>query len=175
MNTSEKFLIDTNSFITPYLNYYPFDFASPFWEQLGRHITEGSIDILDMVKNEIVKGKKGKDQLSDWLRSIKIKNLVSHKDPDIVAKYSEVLMHIQNSEFYSVKALREWSQNDVADPWLIAAAHVHNYKIITFEQPIPGLNSRNPCGRPKIPDIARAFDVKCENLFYMMRKLSIML
>ncbi len=32
---TEKFLIDSNIFITPYQNYYPFDLAPGFWKQLA--------------------------------------------------------------------------------------------------------------------------------------------
>lgn len=31
-NTSIKYLIDTNSLITPFKTYYPFDFAQKFWD-----------------------------------------------------------------------------------------------------------------------------------------------
>ena len=51
----ELFLIDANSLITPFLSYYPFDFAPSFWSQISDHISNGSIVILDMVKAEILK------------------------------------------------------------------------------------------------------------------------
>ena len=31
--SKEIFLIDANSLITPYLTYYPFDFAESFWDK----------------------------------------------------------------------------------------------------------------------------------------------
>lgn len=37
----QKFMIDTNSFITPYRQYYAFDFTRAFWEQLEQNINDG--------------------------------------------------------------------------------------------------------------------------------------
>lgn len=31
----EKYLLDANVFVTPYQNYYPFDFTPGFWNQLS--------------------------------------------------------------------------------------------------------------------------------------------
>lgn len=46
----QKFMIDTNSFITPYRQYYAFDFTRAFWEQLEQNINDGKIVMLDMVR-----------------------------------------------------------------------------------------------------------------------------
>ena len=61
---NEKFLIDANSFITPHLQFYPFDFAKSFWSQIEAQIEIGSIVILDMVKAEVLRGN---DNLKDWM------------------------------------------------------------------------------------------------------------
>ena len=42
----EVFLIDSNSLISPYQLYYPFDFASRFWDQLKEKIEDGNVIIL---------------------------------------------------------------------------------------------------------------------------------
>ena len=164
--SKECFLIDANSLITPYLAYYPFDFAKNFWVQLAKHITNGDIAILDMVKAEILQGN---DSLKDWMESLSIANYIDHKDPGIINIYSSVLTHIQFNRCYKIAALNEWAKVNVADPWLIAAAKVKGYTIITFEGSNKGLNSRNPSKIAKIPDVAKEFNVKTENLFYMMR------
>jgi len=165
-------LIDANTLMTPYQSYYPFDFAPKFWYQLESAVEDGSVVILDMVKKEV---EKGNDLLSEWIKSIRIPNLIDHREKDILDKYSEVLRYIQTSESYSARALQEWSQGDVADAWLIATALVHGYTIITFEASSHGIDVRNPSSNPKIPDVCAALHVKCEKLFYMMRTLSFML
>ena len=64
-DTSEKFLIDSNAIITPYQQYYPFDFAKVFWDSLGRELQGGSIVLLELVRDEIVKGD---GSLSEWAK-----------------------------------------------------------------------------------------------------------
>jgi hypothetical protein len=46
---AEIFLLDSNSFITPYQRYYPFDLVPLFWKCLEREIQKGSIVVLDKV------------------------------------------------------------------------------------------------------------------------------
>ena len=128
VNAKEKFLIDSNSFITPYRFYYAFDLIPSYWEELARHTEAGRIILLDMVKKEIEQGKD---------------------------------------------ALNAWSQATVADPWLIAAAAVNGYTIISDEASAGTLSIKNQSKNAKIPDVAKNFGVKSKPLFYMMRQLGI--
>jgi hypothetical protein len=171
-NLSETFLVDANVLITPHLTFYPFDIAPQFWAQLKQHIENGSISILDMVKDEI---EKGNDSLSQWANSLQIADFVDHRNSNILQNYGKVLNHIQNDKCYNAKALAEWSQTAIADPWLVATAMTYRYTIITFEKPVGNLNAGAPVGHPKIPDVCNAFNVSYQNLYYMMRKLSITL
>lgn len=166
----EKFLIDANSFMTPYQNFYPFDITPGFWEQLKKALLDESVSILDVVKAEI---NKGGDELTNWVAAISDLKTLDRRDQNILAKYGAVLSYLQNSPLYNDKALRAWSDGNVADPWLIATAAAKGYTIITFEQSAGKISEKNPSGRPKIPDIAREFNVKCEDLYYFMRKMNI--
>ena len=56
---------------------------------------------------------------------------------------------------------------------LFRSASVNEYTIITAEVPSGGLSVKNPNRYAKIPDIAKAFGVKTNNLYYMMRQLGI--
>lgn len=167
---NEKFLLDANTFITPFQNYYPFDLAQGFWKQFSGKFRLDSIYILDVVKNEIMKGE---DELSEWFGSISDVNIIDRRNESIIAKYGEVLRFLQESPLYSEKALRNWSDIHIADPWLIAAASALGYTLVTFETSAGVISSNSPSGKPKIPDIAKNFDVKCVNLFYFMRKMNI--
>lgn len=164
----EIFLIDSNSLITPYLNFYPFDFAGNFWRQMESHITDGEIAILDAVKNEVLQGK---DKLREWMEHIDIGNYIDHREPQILQQYGEVLSFIQGEKCYKTAALAEWARGSSADPWLIATAKVKDYTIITFETHNNNLSTWNPSKRAKIPDVADAFGVRADNLYYMMRAL----
>lgn len=167
----EKFLVDTNSFIEPYNKYYPFDLAENFWKQLKHHIEVGNIVLLDMVKDEITKGK---DELSEWISSINVEE-IDHRTPAIISNYSKILQNIQEDSSYKETALANWAQETVADAWLIATAKVNNYTIITFERKQKMLNSRNSFKNAKIPDVAEDFGVKVADLYYLMRTLEIKL
>ncbi len=166
----EKFLLDANTFITPFQNYYGFDFAPGFWKQLGPKLRLDSVYILDAVKNEIMKGE---DKLSEWFASIPDANIIDRREVSVIEKYGEVLKYLQDSPLYSEKALRNWSNINVADPWLIAASSALGHTLVTFETSAGLISANNPSGKPKIPDIALKFNVKCVNLFYFMKKMSI--
>lgn len=164
---SEKFLLDSNVFITPHRLYYPFDFASGFWDQMEQKLYSDSVIVLDVVATEI---KKSEDELANWLNSLEDFKPVTVKQESILANYSEVLKFVQTSGYYKDQALREWSSAGIADPWIIAAAISLGATIITFETPSGSLSKNNASKRAKIPDVAGSFDVKCEDLFYFMRQ-----
>lgn len=166
----EKFLLDANTFITPFQSYYPFDLAPGFWQQLESKMRLDSVFVLDVAKNEIMAGG---DELSGWFGSISGVNIIDRRNVSIITKYGEILRFLQGSPIYSEKALRNWSGANVADPWLIAAASAFGYTLITFETSAGVISVNSPSGKPKIPDIAREFHVKCENLFYFMKKVNI--
>ena len=102
--SKEIFLLDTNSFITPHLNFYPFDFAPGFWDQMEQHINSGRIAILDMVKNEILQGN---DNLRSWMEDLEITCFVDRRVPNIVSLYGSILQHIQSNNCYKEAALKE--------------------------------------------------------------------
>lgn len=169
---SEKFLMDTNTFITPYVMFYAPDLAPTFWKRLKTSLAT-NVAILDLVRDEILKGEDG---LSQWLSQLIDENSISiikHGDEKILHEYSQVLGYLQNDEKYTARALRNWSIESVADPWLIATAKAYNYTIVTFETSSGPITT--PTGKPKIPDVANHFCVKCENLYYYMKQKKIFL
>ena len=123
-----------------------------------------------MVKAEI---DKGKDDLAEWLSRQESFVICNHISSEIIGKYQEVLQYIQMCGLYKEQALQTWANGDVADPWLIAVAAVNDYTIITAEVPSGGLSVKNPNRNAKIPDVAKAFGVRTNNLYYMMRQLGI--
>lgn len=167
--TPEKYLIDSNAFMTPHRQYYPFDLAPSFWEKLGELIKDGTIVVMDMVKAEVLQGT---DDLSSWMSTLEIGDYLDRRKPEIIAKYTEVLTHVQTNPCYQESALHEWSRATVADPWLVASAAVYGYTIITLETSNTNLSSKKPSKNAKIPDVAQVFGVQTKDLFYLMRKLN---
>ena len=163
------FMIDANSLITPHQQYYPFDFAPGFWAQMETHIANGTIVLLDMVRNELLRGK-GTDNLKQWAENLNA-SVIDHRQSDILKRYGEILSHIQANPCYKPSALEEWARDTIADAWLIATASVYGYTLITFEERNANLNERFPSKQAKIPDVADLFHVETKPLFYMMRAL----
>ena len=169
---SEKYLIDANSLIRPARAYYPFDFAPSFWQQLRPKISLDKIAVLDKVRDEVLKGT---DELSAWISDLPNECILSTQDMQVLQKYREVLSFIQQSDKYSEAALRRWSQLDIADPWLIAAAKVYGYTLLSFEQSAGTIPEGSRSKNPKLPDVARHFQVPYTSLFDMMRNESFIL
>ena len=166
--SQEIFLIDSNSIIAPFHSYYPFDFAHGFWTQLGQYIENGRIIILDMVLEEIMKGN---DRLTEWIHESSSREPLDHREESTIIYYAQILQYIQSNPLYKQDALMEWARDDIADPWIIAAAKNHGFTIVTFEVPNSNPDPKHGWKKAKIPDIAREFDVKTINLFAMMRAL----
>ena len=114
-----------------------------------------------------------KDALSEWVGQID--DVLDHKTAEYVMGYAEVLQYVQNNPCYSDKALNAWSQDTVADAWLIAVAKARGYTIVTLEGKHSSLSEHRPTSKIKIPDIATDFDVETMHLFEMMRELGLKL
>lgn len=167
-----KYLIDTNAVITPAKQYYPMDLMPKYWDSLKRMFEEKSVNLLDMIYNEIVSGN---DEVSDWLKSIEDTiDIIDHRESDILQSYSNVLEYVSNCGFYKESALAEWSRSTVADPWLIATAKARNLVIVSLETSNTGLNQNNRSKMAKIPDVAKALGVEHCNVFEMVRELRLL-
>ncbi|MCD8307637.1 MAG: DUF4411 family protein [Clostridia bacterium] len=169
--SAQKYLIDTNCFITPSRFYYAFDIVPSYWAELLRAGTAGRVVLLDMVKSELF--QKG-DELSKWLQGNQDSFITCmHNTNEIIAQYTQVVNYIRNSADYSGRALKKWSKSSVADPWLIAAAKVNNYVITTFETPFKNQVKGQQQDNPKVPDVAKVFGVETSDLYDTMRQLGI--
>jgi len=173
VNGDKTFLIDTSALITPYRQYYAFDLVPSFWEKLKDCFESGKIVILDKVWKELKKGGSG-DDLSGWLNNNRSSvSICTYKTEAIIKNYAEVLQYIQTSNLYYESAIAAWAVEGIADPWLIAAARVSDYIIVTEEQGSKGIGPKQKNKNPKIPDVAKALGVDTIPLFEMMRRLKI--
>ena len=166
---SEKFLLDSNVFMTPSRNYYPFDFAQGFWRQMRSAIHSGNVFILDVIYNEIIKGK---DDLAEWFKDTVANTSCQLRvqDEEIVKEYAKIQNYISSCDLYKPQAISEWAKREIADPWLIATAIAKKYAIITLEihgNPQPHQKAK----RIKILNVADHFCVCYYDLYYFMRKM----
>lgn len=110
---SEKYLLDSNIFISPHRRYYPFDFAQGFWNQLAEKLKLDNVAVLDVVVSEV---SKMEDELSLWIESLEQFNSLSIKTSSFVANYGEVLNYVKDCGLYREEALRNWAVGNIADP-----------------------------------------------------------
>ncbi len=166
---NSPFFVDSNILISAKNDIYPFDVFPSFWEFLERAITEERLVLLNLVKDEILKGK---DELTDWIKRLN-PPVMTIDDQKIVDSYGMVSEYVYSqSSRYSQSVINSWFRNlNVADPWLIAAAIAYNGQIITNE------TDRKPDAKNRllIPNIASYFDVPCIKITQAMRELRITL
>lgn len=167
---AEKFLLDSNIFITPHRLYYPFDLAPGFWNQLEKKLKLDNVIVLDKVVSEV---SKMEDELSKWIKNLNDFKPLSIKSSAFTDNYRKIITYIHDCGLYREEALRNWSELGIADPWLIAVAMDIDATIITEETAAsPSLSKANKSKNAKIPDVANHFGIKCEKLFYFMRQMN---
>lgn len=172
-----KYLIDSNSFMESAEKFYNYEIAPTYWIKLiDAASKKGCLYVLDVVADEISRGKDD-DPLRVWFseNESSFNRISQSSDNMIVGIYAQVLQYVQECGYYNEKALRNWSNDGIADPWLIAAAKVHDLVIVTFERRQGGLSTTSKTGCVKIPDVADYFDVETISLYTMMRELGIRL
>lgn len=167
MSNNVRFIIDTNIFLDAYKKYYGFDIAPKFWTCLLGEIEKGNIIIIDKVIKEL---EKGDDDLSKWVCDNC--NNYEYNSLSHIESYSLILNHVNDCGYYKDNALRIWADEEVADPWIIAVAKDLNCVIITNETK-QNRNQNEKCKNAKIPDIANDFNIKCINIYQMLRELNI--
>ena len=113
--------------------------------------------------------------MSSWIKAVSNLKKISIADDEIVKNYGMVLNYIRDCGFYTEKALRNWSDKKIADAWIIAAAMKYEAVIITFEQSVGELSTKNKTSKVKIPDVAENFGIECQNLFDFIRAMKIKL
>jgi hypothetical protein len=165
-----EFLIDSNCLMDPFNKYYgpKFSLSKGFWDPLSGLVKSGSVGILDVVRNEVL-NKENPDELDEWLKDIDSYVISTKSSRQIVSGYADVINFLgTQGDLFRPSALMEWSVETVADPWLIAAANYLDATVVTFEKYVP-VTPNQPAGKPKIPTVAKFFDVQCATLFEFMR------
>lgn len=164
--TQQLLLPDSNIFIESSRQHYPFDYGEfhAFWQWLEQLNDSGSIIMLDVVFNELTTtrrndSKSKPDFLETWVMAT-FTNPVSHKTDEIGEAYSEILDYLNTCGLYSQDSFRQWTPEDKADPWLIAAAMTTGATIVTNEVPAHPSRQQQMKREPKIPDVAANFEAR---------------
>lgn len=155
--------LDSDSLIQTKNGPYGFDIAPSFWSFIKDKLNEGIVSSSLMVFSELEKGDE--DDLLKWTRERKDEGHFPEPDEEVQEAFRQVAEYVNGNypEYQSSVFLTG------ADAWLIAHAMAKGGIVVTFEVSAP--NSQ----RPKIPDVARHFDIETQNIYQMVRTLALVL
>jgi len=102
------------------------------------------------------------DALAQWAKPLKGTLFLPPEAEDQI-KLAEIADYVQGNPRFKPQWVAPFLAGAV--PWLIAYARARGGRIVTFEKPEP-LSTK-----PKIPDIADRYDVKCLNVWDMLSEL----
>jgi len=157
------YVLDANVFIEAARRYYAFDLAPPFWESLVQHAANGRIYSIDLVKQEL---ERGKDELATWATSQFNDAFASTDEEDVIESYSEVMSWVQAQDQFLDAAKADFAA--VADGWLVAYAKAKEYIVVTHELPATDARKKVP-----IPNVCEALGVSYVDTFAMLRELGV--
>lgn len=131
MNTkANKYCLDANVLIQAWQKYYNPKFCPDYWKVLIELGKNGKIFIPELVYEEIVRTE---DDLSKWLKTSKI----------LIAKISEpITKHIRKILKDYPLLVDNTKSRSLADPWVIAHALSENATVVTKEEKVTALNSK---------------------------------
>ena len=161
---STTYLLDSDSFIRSKQQHYAFDICPGYWNAVIAGFNKGRLLSVGPVREELLRGN---DALAQWVEAtLSPKFFLPIDDPKIVQAYKRIIKWANECGKYKKAVVSQFAE--CADPWLIAAASVNGFQIVTYE--VSGSITK-----VKIPDAARAFGVKCIAPYSMLRQLSVVL
>lgn len=144
------YLLDSNIFIQAKNLHYGFDFCPAFWEWLLAENKNGNVFSVERVGDEL---SAGGDELASWANS-QGSNLFLAPDQSVIPSLASVSNWIY-SQNYEPAAVSTFLQ--VADYYLVAHAHAHEFTVVTHEVPADSQK------KIKIPNPCMGLKIKCMN------------
>lgn len=158
-----KYLLDANVFIEAARRYYAFDLVPTFWEVLVDLASNGIVESIDRVKDELLRGK---DDLAEWVEAHFSDAFASTDDGEVIKSYGEIIAWAAGQTRYHRAAKDQFA--DGADGWLVAYAHCKGRTLVTHEVLNETIKSKLP-----IPNVCQAFNVSYLDTFRMLRELGV--
>ena len=149
------YLLDANVFIQAHRFHYGFDICPGFWNWLEAQHALGNLLSVAQVGRELAAGN---DLLAEWAAGNG--SLFSEADAGAVASMA-VISRWVTSQGYEPAAINTFLQ--VADYYLVAAAHAHGHVLVTHEKPDGALR------RVKIPNVCVGLGIRFMSPFEMLR------
>jgi hypothetical protein len=161
-----SYIIDSDVLITAKNSYYAFDLCPGFWDSLLAQHRDGQVFSLDRNRQELLQGRDD-DNLVKWVHDVVPNNFfLSCNNAEVVATYTEVMLWVQRNPQYFDSAKAKFATG--ADGWLVAYAKVNGCIVVTLEESRPEARSQI-----KLPDVCFQFGVVPQDVFTMLRALSV--
>lgn len=157
MPKAPSYVLDANVFLEAQKRYYAFNLCPGFWEALVSH----KLGSIDRVNDELVAGT---DELATWAQETVPDSFFEPSNAeDVVASYRWIADWVNEQTRFTESERARFLKG--ADGWLIAYAKVNDCVLVTHEKTEPFSK------KVKIPDVCKAFDVKVEDTFDMLRSV----
>lgn len=159
-----SYWFDSDSFITPSRTSHKFSRGTRLWDFLAQQAKNqviGSPSIVLSLELTHTESKKA-DDLEKWAKKLD-GVLFLPPDNSIQLCYTQIVQAVNDNSQYKVYETQLFLAK--ADPWVIAYAKACGGKVVSFECSKPLQK------KPKIPDVAASFDVKCVNLWDILDEL----
>lgn len=157
------FVLDANVFMEAARRYYAFDLVPKFWDSLVFHASNGRIESIDRIRQEL---ERGRDNLASWAKGHFHSAFASTDEEDIVESYREIMHWVGAQNQFSDAAKADFAKG--ADGWLVAYAKAKGRIVVTHEVLSPDARRRVP-----IPNVCLAFNVQFTDTFEMLRQLGV--
>jgi len=158
------YLMDSNSFIEPFNNYYSLEYVPGFWDALIREHQRGNIFSINAIKNEVTKKEDG---LKQWLESPNLpKSFFLDEDEPALKTYESIIAWTRSHSLFTPQNQQLFASG--ADGILVAYAKVHGMVVVTQEKPAASNTTK-----VKIPNVCEQFDVQHVNVVEMLQALNV--
>lgn len=163
------YLLDSDTLIRSSRDCYSNSFCPGFWDYLAGGLSGKIIISIDKVKNEIVDGGYD-DFVKKWVEKKAPVGFFKSTDKTEVSEcYSRIVNWAARVEQFTDNAKAEF-MSEKADAWLVSFALAYKSKadfcVCTFEQYHADVRIRIP-----IPNVCKAFDIECVNIYGLLREL----
>ncbi|MFC1835852.1 DUF4411 family protein [Thermodesulfobacteriota bacterium] len=157
-----RYPLDANVFIEAARRYYAFDLVPTFWDDLVDLASDGIVESIDRVKDEL---QRGDDELSQWTNE-KFFDAFASTGDDVIESCGRIMAWAMNQDQYRQAAKEEFAR--VADGSLVAYAHCKGRTLVTHEVLNETIKSKLP-----IPNVCQAFNVSYIDTLRMLRDLGV--
>jgi hypothetical protein len=162
---SPQFWLDANVLIEAHNRSYPINRAITFWSRLAEQVENGAIGSPRRVYKEVAEHEEHQDEVAKWVK-VRKNGLCRLPTLGVTDKVGEIETYVWGNAQYDHAEV--WQFCKGGDPWVIAHAAVEGGNVVTLETAL-----RPNSKKPRVPDVADIFGVRCVTTLGMFGLLGI--